>query len=266
MTLKKLIRYDVALLNLSKLFPAAMWGKIENACAYFQGKGSIANAMVAEVMAASRFATGDELILFDVGANHGDWTREALRTFGERIAAIYQFEPSPPNIAILKKEFSAPNISVVPYAVSGKKGSAKLFFDKPGSDSASLYERRVDYLGWAFDKFIEIKTITIDDFIAKNKIIRVDYMKMDIERNELAALKGATRALRSGTIRALSFEFGDCNIDSRSYFRDFWRFLSPLGYAFYRILPDGSIYPIREYRENLESFRTTNYIAVRNTA
>jgi hypothetical protein len=48
-------------------------------------------------------------------------------------------------------------------------------------------------------------------------------VKMDIEGHELTALKGFGAAL--DVARVLQFEFGGCNIDSRTYFQDFWYFL-----------------------------------------
>jgi len=71
--------------------------------------------------------------------------------------------------------------------------------------------------------------------------------------------------LKSGVIRALSFEFGGCNIDSRTFFQDYWYFLTGLGYTIFRITPRGGAFRITQYRETLEYFLTTNYIAVRET-
>ena len=38
----------------------------------------------------------------------------------------------------------------------------------------------------------------------------------------LEALKGAANSLASGMIKALAFEFGSGNLNSRTFFRDFW--------------------------------------------
>jgi FkbM family methyltransferase len=252
---------------ISGIIPVVFWEKIEYASAYFAGKGSGSASLEPEVTAALhsiKSAGEHKLVVFDVGTNKGDWTAEMLRQAGSRIEKIYQFEPSPHNIVLLKERYANdPRVNLVPFAVSDKKGSAELFSDVPGSGIASLHKRNLEHFNISMEDHASVEMITIDDFILKENITRVDFMKMDIEGHELAALHGAKKALTDGIIRGLSFEFGGANIDSRTYFQDFWYFLTPLGYELFRILPNGSTKKIGKYSEMLEAFRTTNYIAVR---
>jgi hypothetical protein len=89
-------------------------------------------------------------------------------------------------------------------------------------------------------------------------------MKMDIEGHELSALRGAANALGTGVIRALAFEFGSGNINSRTFFRDYWELLTKShNYRIRRVLPGGRLLPVDRYSEELEYFRgVTNYVAV----
>ncbi len=222
---------------MSRLIPAGLWEHMEYASAYFAGKGSGSDSLGAEMRAAAGFMKGDALVIFDVGANHGDWTDAAFALLGKRVAAIYQFEPSEHNISLLKKKFSDPRVILIPCAASDRAGDAELFLDVPGSGMASLYKRKLDHANIALKDAAHIRTTTIDEVIAERRLSKVDFMKMDIEGHELAALKGAARSLANGTIQALSFEFGGCNIDSRTYFQDFWYFLLPLGYKFSESCP-----------------------------
>ena len=66
--------------------------------------------------------------------------------------------------------------------------------------------------------------------------------------------------LESRAIAIIQFEFGNCNIASRTYFQDFYYLLEP-NYRIYRILGHG-LRPVRGYRESQEVFLTTNYLAV----
>ncbi|HWZ03610.1 MAG TPA: FkbM family methyltransferase, partial [Mucilaginibacter sp.] len=84
-------------------------------------------------------------------------------------------------------------------------------------------------------------------------------LKLDIEGNELNALKGAEKMLKSKSVKSIQFEFGTCNIDSRTYFRDFW-FLLNQDYNIFRVVKDG-LYPITAYTEYDEVFATINYYA-----
>jgi hypothetical protein len=61
----------------------------------------------------------------------------------------------------------------------------------------------------------------------------------------------------------MSFEFGGGNINSRTYFRDYWDLLTRHGYEIYRILPGGRRLQIVRYDEDMEYFRgVSNYVAV----
>jgi FkbM family methyltransferase len=248
----------------ASIIPVPFLEGIERLGAYFSGKGSGSTSLGAEVGAALRFTKGDNLVVLDVGANKGYWTEELLRRAGSRIRAIYQFEPSPHNIEILREKFSKDSrIVLVPHAVSDRAGEADLFSDVPGSGMASLHKRKLDHANISFEESSHIATVTIDEIIEKYGISNIDFMKMDIEGHELAALKGAEKSLKASMISALSFEFGGCNIDSRTFFQDYWYLLTGLGYVIFRITPSGSTYRIRGYKETLEYFLTTNYIAVR---
>jgi hypothetical protein len=102
---------------------------------------------------------------------------------------------------------------------------------------------------------------TLDSFAEEEDLAKIDFLKMDIEGHELSALGGASRLLERKVIRALSFEFGGCNIDSRTYFQDFWHLLRDSGFQVFRILPRGRLLRIDHYSEHLEVFTTTNYLA-----
>jgi hypothetical protein len=83
---------------------------------------------------------------------------------------------------------------------------------------------------------------------------------MDVEGHELDVLQGAELALSN--IEIIQFEFGGCNIDTRTFLQDFWYLLSERGYELFRLTPRG-IKKITKYTENDEVFSTTNFVAVR---
>jgi len=117
-----------------------------------------------------------------------------------------------------------------------------------------------------FDE-VTVNIITIDEVVEREGIQSIDFMNMDVEGHELAVLRGAKKSLDAGIIKALSIEFGACNLNSRTFFYDFWDLLIPLGYRFYRITPGGTLLKVDEYYEDLEYFRAaTNYIAVLDKA
>ncbi len=226
-----------------------------------RGIGIGATSVNEEVAAAIRFLPPRDAVILDVGANKGDWTRSMLSHAAERVGRIFMFEPSETHREALAS-LDAGRCTLVPMAVGAKCGQATLYADTPGSGLGSLHKRRLNHLGLHHDAQQSVTVTTLDAFVLAKSIEHVDFLKMDIEGQELEALRGARQILAERRIRAASFEFGGSNIDSRTYFQDFWYELSPLGFRIYRILTGGRLLPITAYTEDLEAFVTTNYLAV----
>lgn len=229
------------------------------------GKGAGTGwAISGEVEAAVSTIVRAEPTVFDIGANKGEWTQILL----QRIPAsrVFLFEPAVDCHEFLRPLFSN-RVTLVPSAVGAEKGSAELWSSEATDGAASLHRRKDSYFAGREFRSTPVQVTTIDDFMKQSAIEVVDFVKLDIEGHELAALQGARDALQGGKIRALSFEFGSSNINSRTYFRDFWDLLNPLGYRLARITPGGRLLPIQPYSEDLEYFRgVTNYVAVRDGA
>lgn len=198
--------------------------------------------------------------MFDVGAHTGTWTRALLAEAGPRIAMLYAFEPSIHNHEAIET-IGDDRVRLVRSAVGDAPGEATLHYDREGSGLASFYRRRLDHFSIEFTKTESVPVTSIDAFVAENNLSEIHFAKFDIEGHELAAFRGAEKTLKEGKVRALSFEFGGCNIDSRTFFQDFWYALRGLGYTIYVINPLFGIHPIAAYDERHEVFRTTNYIA-----
>ena len=90
----------------------------------------------------------------------------------------------------------------------------------------------------------------------KNGIEQINFLKVDVEGNEYKVFSGAQGMINQGRIKHIQLEFGGCNIDSRTFFRDFWDLLSNK-YDFYRIMRDGLI-KIEKYTEAHECFLYQN--------
>jgi FkbM family methyltransferase len=225
------------------------------------GKGAGTGwALDAEINAAKSVINKPCPVIFDVGANNGEWSFLLNKIFPN--SQIFLFEPQPAcQKMIMEKKI--PNSELIPNAVSSERGIVQLYRTDETSGIASLHQRYDSYFESKIFTSIDVETITLDSVIEKYDISCVDFMKMDIEGHELDALKGATKSLEKQIIKAFSFEFGSGNINSRTFFRDFWNLLYPLKYQIYRILPSSRLMPIKEYYEDCEYFRgVTNYIAV----
>jgi hypothetical protein len=134
-----------------------------------------------------------------------------------------------------------------------------ILWENPNPEISSVYEGASGGLG---SRPVEVETITIDEYVASGEIDTVDYMKIDVEGHEMAVIRGAHRSIEQGIVRALSFEFGQADVVSRTFFRDFWQYLTDLKLRIYRLGHDGRAIHIPRYSYDLESFRgVANYVA-----
>ncbi len=236
-------------------------GKIERAAARRQGKGWGSGSVEHELRAAGSLMGNntDITLAIDVGGNVGNYTG-AIRTVHPG-AEVHMFEPSKTNIDILMGRFSDDSqVTVQPFALSSSVSEATLYSDKPGSGLGSLTRRRLDHRGNDFDVSETISTRIFDDYWKETLgSRRIDLFKLDIEGHELDALNGSVEALAN--TRVVQFEFGGCNIDTRTFFQDFWYFFTERNFALYRITP-GGVALVDKYRERDEFFSTTNYLAL----
>lgn len=233
--------------------------RLERIIQRMQGKGFHDPSLESEIWMARQFLPPTGGIVFDVGAHRGEWTRALLRAMPD-LAAVHCFEPSAANWAEIEA-IADRRVRLVRKAVAEAAGEAVLYATEPGSVLASLTQRDLSHIGLGFAHTERVATLSLDGYLHDQAIERVDFLKLDVEGHELAALTGASGALRQKAIRALAFEFGGCNIDTRVFFRDFWKLLSGHGYSLYRLAPRHRLWPIDSYSEEAESFLFANYIA-----
>lgn len=202
---------------------------------------------------ATRYALSKEPtpIIFDVGAQGGDYIKELLK-LTEITAKIYAFEPCLEDYDVLKKIFGN-NVAVVRSALGDTEGETTLYHPNNVNGLSTLHKPFVGFIDSE-----KVKIQTIDNFCKLNDIKNITLLKLDVEGNELACLKGAKQMLPN--IKYIQFEFSASSRDSRTYFRDIFNFLPD--YKIYRILRDG-LYEIKSPEKITELLFTTNYLAER---
>ncbi|MFC7263057.1 FkbM family methyltransferase [Streptomyces lutosisoli] len=215
-----------------------------------------------EALAAARFLSGvDEPVIFDVGANYGQWAAAMTSVLGCRQHRMYLFEPQQACHEALVERLSAGRV-LIPVALGAESGTTTMYAASRGCSEASTYApRRAGGRDLATHRDI-VTVTTVDQEVARLGLDRIDLMKIDVEGAELDVLRGAEAVLSTGRVTTLTFEFGCPNLESRVFFQDFWNLLEPIGYQLWRICPGGVLFPIFEYQERLEHFSSVgNYIA-----
>lgn len=202
-------------------------------------------------------------VLLDVGANRGVYTRALLDVFGAD-ADIWAFEPAESTFNVLASEVGGiPNVRLRNIGLGNEEGVATLYSPGEAAKMASVYDRseRLERFGMSVTRTEPITLTTVDRFLADEGIEHVDLLKLDVEGHELKVLEGASHSLADGKVDAIQFEFADVNVQSRTFFRDFYTLLTPR-YTLHRVLQDG-LWPIERYSEIYEVFkRATNYVAL----
>lgn len=209
----------------------------------------------------SKYKDVEEWILFDVGANIGNYTLLLREVFGIN-STVYSFEPAKDTFHKLESNLiGLGNVRLCNFGLGEEQARLTLYSNPASSGLASLYQRRLDHYKIQMNQTEDVEIRTVDDFCIENNINHIHLLKLDVEGHEIKVLKGASNMINSGKIDFIQFEFGGTDIDSRVFFRDFY-YLLKNRYDFYRILKDG-FYKIEGYTEIYENFMSAMYMAKR---
>lgn len=209
---------------------------------------------------AKLFANNENPVFFDVGANIGDYTIAINKNIPH--ARIFSFEP-----VLITFEQLAKNVGSKAHLYNiglGDTPGKGLMFNSANetiSEVATMYK---DALVEVFKNINEIESVefdidTIDNFCSANNIRNIDFLKIDVEGNELAVLQGASKMLANEGIQVIQFEFNSHNVYSRVFLRDFYLLLK--SFHFYRLGQNGLV-GLGNYNPINEIFTFQNIIAI----
>ena len=205
---------------------------------------------------AQKFSIKNPVVL-DVGANIGSWANEYNSQVKDCV--IYAFEPSRETyLSLVEATKGMPNINVYQFGLGNSNNSQKLYYDEEKSGMASLSKRDLRHRGVEFEKSENVRVVRLDSFLEENSI-KPDFIKIDVEGHELAVLEGLGDYINS--LKVIQFEFGGTDIDSRTFFQDFWHFFEEKPFDLFRLTPRGKV-QVDSYRETDEVFSFTTYFAI----
>jgi FkbM family methyltransferase len=168
----------------------------ETATALLQGKGAGSGwNMDAEIRAHRRFIRSQCPVLFDVGANVGEWSNAVTKRLGGNVQ-LWMFEPQE-----ACREYLEPlvdrGVGICTSRVGDRDGFTDLFTPGGPSGIASLYPRRDTFFSDTQFAPQRVKIITIDGFMEQRGIQYVDFMKMILKVTSWRLSPGQPRRSRA---------------------------------------------------------------------
>jgi FkbM family methyltransferase len=138
-------------------------------------------------------------VFFDCGANFGLCTFGLIPLLDLGHLSFHLFEANPALIPYLEKSkslFPSAAIQVVEGCISDRPGTSRFLFD-----SRFTGHSHVDSEGTSTEA-----NIILDNYLERQGINRVAFLKMDIEGQELSALLGLSKAFGRGRVEVIYFE------------------------------------------------------------
>jgi FkbM family methyltransferase len=204
-------------------------------------------------------------VVFDVGGHVGDYTEALLRV--RPASRVFVFEPSNSHFRLLQRRLGdRANVVLEKIGLGARSCELPLYKIGDVSGTASLTRRRLDHLGVVMDIVESVAVRTLDEIVSQHSIESIDLLKIDVEGHELDVLNGAKKTFSENRIKRVQFEFGGCNLDTRTTLQDFFYFFQERGFAMALVQPSGKLEPLPRYHEFLEQYRTANYLAAPSAA
>jgi len=145
-----------------------------------------------EVARVLEAASGATPLLCDLGANKGYWTTRAAPLF-ERVIAV---EASAATFADLSGNArDLPNVTLHRAAIHARTGEEMRFVNNYLSHASARLD--ADAPAGGQDRVETVGTLAVDDLVPEEVAALI---KLDVEGAEIAAIEGATRALREGAV------------------------------------------------------------------
>ena len=121
--------------------------------------GSVENSGEKAILEKLKSIKQDTYCLFDVGANKGDFTKLILDFFGNEMFEIHSFEPSKASFELLSNNIKSDKVILNNKGLGKEAGTFPFYTDFPGSGTASLTKRNLDFLGVDFDYSEDVSTL-----------------------------------------------------------------------------------------------------------
>ena len=200
----------------------------------------------------ARVVSGAAPVLFDVGANVGDWTVMARGHFPR--ARVHAFELNPATATQLTTRLGGQEgVEIHAHGLGATTGEVS-FFAYSGEQSV-LSGMRAPLHSRVPHEVKRSRIRTGDEFCRERGVERIDYLKVDAEGADYEVLTGFSEMLSARRVGAVQFEH-----EGGRFLRDYYDWLRPRGYVLGKLY--ANYVDFREHDIDQEHFLGPNYLAL----
>jgi len=216
----------------------------------------------------SHYPDDRELIVFDAGANVGDWTIQLLKARGSgtcRSGVLHAFEPVSSTMRMFRQNVldvsdknPSWNIVSIQKALSDRTGTSNIAVIEEccGINSITPDPRQ------AVKHTETIELTTVDDYSQENNISEIGLLKVDAEGHDLFVLRGAQRLLETRNIHVIQFEYNHRWVWSHATLFDVFEYAKRVGYRLGKVTAN-AIEFYEQWDAELEKYVEGNYLLCR---
>lgn len=200
------------------------------------------------------------MVAVDIGAYYGIYSLTASRKVGSG-GRVIAFEPSPfqrKRLHLHLRLNRCKNVQTENVALGSIEGQNEFFVAVGGAEGFSGL--RSPNVG-AQVRSIRVDVTTLDDYLLRESISAVDFIKVDVEGGELDVFKGAASLLRQNEHRrpVILCELQDVRAEAWGHnAKDVADFVTRFGFRWFKPMSDGSLAPLPQNPERYEG----NFVAV----
>ena len=171
-------------------------------------------------------------VFLDIGACFGYYALKIRQLCGPE-AQVHAFEPFPVNHALLEEQRrlnGMADIRIHQIALSNEEGSVA--FETPPASNGGV--GHIAGAGAARANVVNVQCTTLDQFVARENLTRIDGIKLDVEGAELRVIEGGAESIRKFHPIILMELNPPCLERLGTSAAELLKRLQELGYSFFR--------------------------------